>query len=225
MIKEQICTHLRLDPDFGSLDEVATTGFIWISWIPVFGLWSRIKDDKRANLHSFTTPPWATTAILLVSLYTRPLPLIFSCWWEDEDDPTFPCKRCRTKCPGSETAVKMVPSLCEKTLENYFREKISPWTRVGRGGFCLRRQICIDCGQPLVHRPYVAVATVFGTHTHRRCVAVATMHWRLWYTWGKVHYYALQPLVQRQYTALQALGTQALRSCSYNALKTLVHSG
>ena len=54
---------------------------------------------------------------------------------------------------------------------------------MGRGGFCLRRQICIDCGQPLVHRRYVAVATVFGTHT------------------------------------------QAVRSCSYNALKTLVNLG
>ena len=148
------------------------------------------------------------------ALYNAPLPLIFLCsrrrwtrrWckrrWCTRRRSTrrwctrrrwgwlnFPlllttcCKRCRTKCPGSETAVKMVPSRCEKTLENYFREKISPWTRVGRGGFCLRRQICIDCGQPLVHRRYVAVATVFGTHT------------------------------------------QAVRSCSYNALKTLVHSG
>ena len=71
-------------------------------------------------------------------------------------------KMSHTKCPGSETAVKMgLPLLLARKPW-----KITSGKRFlhGRewGGFCLRRQICIDCGQPLLHTQpldwYVAAA-------------------------------------------------------------------
>ena len=140
-------------------------------------------------------------------------------------------KMSRTKCPGSETAaVKMgVASLaCEKTLENYFREKISPWTRVGRGGFCLRRQICIDCGQPLVHRRYTALKAL-GTQALRsystlkplvqavHCIEVFGTQ-EVWSFSSSV----LKSLVQAVH-CIEAFGTQEVRSFSCSTLKSLLH--
>ena len=104
---------------------------------PSFGsFWSRIKDDKRPNLHSFTAPPRDTTARLLVSLYTGLFlwssddakmmmmmidhlsfhPLMMMARWQYSRNLPSPsiCKRCRAKCPGSGTAVKMVDSLGRK---------------------------------------------------------------------------------------------------------------
>ena len=96
---------------------------------PSFGsFWSRIKDDKRPNLHSFTAPPRDTTARLLVSLYTGLFlwssddakmmmmmidhlsfhPLMMMARWQYSRNLPSPsiCKRCRAKCSGSGTAVK-----------------------------------------------------------------------------------------------------------------------
>ena len=60
----------------------------------------------------------------------------------------------------------MVPFLSlRENLGKLLHGKDFTMDESGEGGFCLRRQICIDCGQPLVHRAprYVALATVFGT--------------------------------------------------------------
>ena len=145
---------------------------------PSFGsFWSRIKDDKRPNLHSFTAPPRDTTARLLVSLYTGLFlwssddakmmmmmidhlsfhPLMMMARWQYSRNLPSPsiCKRCRAKCSGSGTTVKWSILLGEN-LGKLLQGKDFTLDESGEGGFCFRRQICIDCGQPLVHKRYTA---------------------------------------------------------------------